>query len=130
MRQIQLIITIAACLLATSQVSAEQQPANPVKLTSAITTLDGHEGIIADVSIEPGAAMPVHQHPGDEFLYMLSGSVELAQENQPPLILSAGDAHKIAAGTIHSPKAGPEGARAIVFRVHPSGEPVTVIINE
>jgi quercetin dioxygenase-like cupin family protein len=125
---------LLAATFVVSSTAAEQplkqQPPNPTKLQSKISTLDAHEGIIVDVTIEPNAAMPVHQHPGDEFLYILSGTTELALENRAPLQLKAGDAYQIPAGTVHSPKAGAEGARAIVFRVHPSGEPVTVLLNE
>ena len=125
-------IMMLSCALWLTSAAIAKEPAqeSPIKLTSPISTIDSHEGIIADVTIEPNAAMPIHQHPGDEFLYMLSGSVELAMENRAPLTLTAGQAFQIPAGTIHSPKAGPEGARAIVFRVHPEGQPVTVPINE
>ena len=117
-------------VLSSYSEEAHSQEPSPLKLQTPITTLTGHEGIIADVTIAAGAELPAHQHPGDEFLYMLRGSVELSRPDQETLTLRAGDAFQIAAGTVHTPRGGPEGARAIVFRVHPQGEQITVPVNE
>jgi len=34
---------------------------------------------------------PLHSHPGEEFLYVLSGRVELVLEGETPILLKAGD---------------------------------------
>ena len=34
---------------------------------------------------------PLHSHPGEEFLYVLSGSMELLLEGEAPILLKAGD---------------------------------------
>ncbi len=119
------VSTTALALLsmdAYAQTSGSNQPV----LRAPISSLDSQEGIIADINIPAGAEMPKHQHPGDEFLYMIAGTVELERDGLPVKILTAGDAFQIPAGLAHRPKAGAKGARAIVFRVHPEGQEVTV----
>lgn len=125
-----LVLSIAwvGCSLAADTNQVNDQ-ANLV-LREKISSVDSHEALIADVVIPAGASMPRHQHPGDEFLYMLQGQVMLAQDGRDTIVLTAGQAYRITAGTIHAPQAGAQGARAIVFRVHPEGEVVTNIVED
>ena len=84
---------------------------------------DNLEVIISDVVIPPGAQVPRHTHPGEEFVYVIEGGalhIEEGKEDQP---LKAGEALVIRPGRAHEPIGGAEGGRAIVFRVHVKGEP-------
>ena len=81
------------------------------------------EVIVSDVIIPPGATVPAHYHPGQEFLYMIEGTAVHVEEGKPDLPLKAGDSYVIPPRAAHAPKGGPEGARAIVFRVHKAGQP-------
>ncbi len=119
-------VSIAALALLSMYGYAQDSAPNLPVLRAPISSLDSQEGIIADINIPAGAEMPKHKHPGDEFLYMIAGTVELERDGLPVKILTAGDAFQIPAGLAHRPKAGANGARAIVFRVHPEGQEVTV----
>lgn len=77
--------------------------------------------IISDVVIPPSATVPRHYHPGEEFLYVLKGSAVHVEEGKPDLTRKAGDAYVIPPRAVHAPRGGPEGPRAIVFRVHVDG---------
>jgi quercetin dioxygenase-like cupin family protein len=81
------------------------------------------EVIVSDVIIPPNATVPRHYHPGQEFLYVIEGSAVHVEQGKPDLPLKAGDTYVIPPRAIHSPRGGPEGARAIVFRVHVKGQP-------
>jgi quercetin dioxygenase-like cupin family protein len=98
-------------------------------LRAPITIADGLEVIISDVVIPPGATVPRHYHPGEEFLYVIEGSAVHVEEGQPDHELRAGDAYVIPPRARHSPRGGPEGARAIVFRVHVAGEPERILVD-
>lgn len=76
------------------------------------------EVIVSDVVIPPGAQVPRHYHPGEEFLYVIEGSAIHVEEGKPDRVLNTGDGYVIPPRAIHEPKGGPEGARGIVFRVH------------
>jgi quercetin dioxygenase-like cupin family protein len=98
-------------------------------LKEKLDSAPGLEVVISDVVIPPGAQVPRHYHPGEEFLYLIEGTATHIEEGSPNRDLKAGDAMVIRMGKIHAPKAGPEGARAIVFRVHIEGEPERVLLE-
>ncbi|QLC23832.1 cupin domain-containing protein [Parasphingopyxis algicola] len=105
-------------------------PGSNQRLRAPITIAEGLEVIISDVVIPAGAAVPRHYHPGEEFLYVLEGSAVHVQEGQADITLSAGDSYVIPPRAIHSPRGGPDGARAVVFRVHVDGQPERILVPE
>jgi quercetin dioxygenase-like cupin family protein len=105
-------------------------PGSNQMLRAPITIADGLEVIISDVVIPPDTTVPRHYHPGEEFVYVLKGSAVHVEEGKPDQILKAGDAYVIPPRAEHAPRGGPEGARAIVFRVHVEGAEERILIEE
>ena len=105
-------------------------PGSNLMLRGPITISDDLEVIISDVVIPAGATVPRHFHPGEEFVYVIEGSAVHVEDGKPDQILSAGDAYVIPPQAEHAPRGGPEGARAIVFRVHKQGLPERINIGE
>lgn len=105
-------------------------PGSNQMLRAPLTMADGLEVIISDVVIPPHATVPRHYHPGEEFLYVIEGSAVHVVDGQPDRILRAGDADVIPPQAIHEPRGGPDGARAIVFRVHVEGADERVLVAE
>jgi quercetin dioxygenase-like cupin family protein len=52
------------------------------------------------------------------------------EKGQPDRVLEAGDTYVIPPRAEHAPRGGPEGARAIVFRVHAEGEEERILVEE
>lgn len=104
-------------------------PGSNAVLKAAIAAAPGLEVVISDVVIPPNAAVPRHYHPGEEFLYLIEGTATQIEDGAEDRDLKPGDALVIATGKVHAPKAGPEGARAVVFRVHVKGEPERVLVE-
>ena len=104
-------------------------PGSNLMLRAPITISDDLEVIVSDVVIPAGATVPRHFHPGEEFVYVIEGSAIHVEAGQPDQILRAGDAYVIPPQAEHAPRGGPEGARAIVFRVHKSGLPERVNVG-
>lgn len=133
-------LAAALCLLglaACSQPDAFPTPESPAPppgsnemLRAPISSVEGYEVLISDVVIPAGATVPRHFHPGEEFLYVISGSAIHVEEGQPDRELNAGDAYVIPPNAIHAPRGGPAGARAIVFRVHVADQPERVLVDE
>ncbi len=98
-------------------------------LKEKLDSAPGLEVVISDVVIPPDAQVPRHYHPGEEFLYLIEGTATHIEEGSANRELKPGDAMVIRMGKIHAPKAGPEGARAVVFRVHIEGEPERVLLD-
>lgn len=105
-------------------------PGSNLMLRGPITISDDLEVIISDVLIPAGASVPRHYHPGEEFVYVIEGSAVHIEAGKADQILSAGDAYVIPPEAEHAPRGGPNGARAIVFRVHKAGLPERVNMSD
>jgi quercetin dioxygenase-like cupin family protein len=106
------------------------QPGSNEMLRSAVEAAPDLEVIVSDVIIPPGATVPAHSHPGEEFAYVIEGSAVHVEEGKPDLDVAAGQSFVIPPNAVHAPRGGPEGARAIVFRVHRKGQPERIPAGE
>lgn len=100
-RMIKAILVVTTC---SGSLAFAQSP--PLGLTR--TELQRHdlsvssrEAVQTRVDFEPGAVAPWHSHPGEELIYVPTGSLEFQIRGQEPIILKAGDAYFIPAGAVH-----------------------------
>lgn len=105
-------------------------PGSNLMLRGPITISDDLEVIISDVVIPAGATVPRHFHPGEEFVYVIAGAAIHVEAGKPDTLISAGEAFVIPPEAEHAPRGGPDGARAIVFRVHKQGLPERVNVSD
>ena len=107
--------------------SASVQAAN--LLRESIAGVEGKEIIVSRVSFPPHTELPWHWHPGEEFFYVIEGSVTLKRRGEPDLPATQGDAQKIAPQIIHTGSTGDQGAELVIFRVHAEGEPERHLVD-
>ena len=105
-------------------------PGSHEMLRAPITVSDGLEVLISDVVIPPNGTVPLHYHPGEEFLYIIEGTATHREEGKDDMSMKAGDTYAIPPNAKHSPIGGPDGARAIVFRVHVKDQPERILVEE
>ena len=122
------VLYTAALPFAYAQAQQEPQATRPPPgsnqmLRAPLSSVPGIEVIVSDVVIPPNGQVARHYHPGEEVLYLIEGSAIHVEEGKPDLPLKVGDTYVIPQRAIHAPKGGPDGARAIVFRVHIAGQP-------
>ena len=91
-------------------------------LRESIADVEGKEVIVSRVSFPPYTELPWHWHPGEEFLYVIEGSVTLKRRGELDLTATQGGAQKIAPQVIHTGRTGEQGAELVIFRVHAVGE--------
>lgn len=103
-------------------------PGSNEMLRAPITAAPDLEVIVSDVIIPAGAQVPRHYHPGEEFLYLIEGSAIHVEEGKPDRIYKAGESFVIPPRAIHEPIGGPQGARAIAFRVHVKDQPERILV--
>jgi quercetin dioxygenase-like cupin family protein len=103
----------------------------PIKRTelhrSDLTDVVGKETVIYIADVMPGAVGGRHTHYGDEYVYVLEGTLVVTPDGQPPITLRKGDvAHIAPKDGIHAAKNGSnsETARALVFIVAEKGKPL------
>lgn len=120
-------------ILALFLVNVTHVKADGVKLETLLKTqLEGVEGtevIVSKVHIPANTSLRKHWHPGEEFVYILEGSVTLWQEGKDNITGKKGEVIKIPLKQIHTGITGDEGADVLVFRVHEKGKPERVIVE-
>lgn len=107
--------------------------ADELKLENLMKTeLEGvsaWEVVVSRVDIPPDTALPRHWHPGEEFAYVLSGSVTLWQKDQVDRHFKQGELAKVPLKQIHTAIAGPQGVKLLIFRVHETGQPERIDVD-
>ena len=98
-------------------------------LKSQLEGVKGTEVIVSRVSIPPNTSLPKHWHPGEEFGYVLEGSVVLWQEGKDDIVAREGDVLKVPLKQVHTAVTKDEGAVLLVFRVHEQGKPERVPVK-
>ena len=83
----------------------------------------GTEVVVSHVTIPPNTSLPKHWHPGEEFAYVLKGSVTLWQKDKESVLGKTGDVIKVPLKQIHTAVTKEEGVTLLVFRVHEQGKP-------
>ena len=130
-----MLLHLASLLLLTA---AQDTPAAP-QPTPGITRTDlqqhdlgiaGREVVQTRVDFAPGAIAPRHTHPGEEIVYVLSGTIEYRIDGQPTAILRAGDVLFIPAETAHSASnIGLENASELATYVVVKGKPLVAPVK-
>lgn len=102
---ILLVIMLSAALLAgwsdfTVSADVNRPPALAADnlLREAIDGVEGKEVIMSRVSFSPNIEPPCHRHPGEEFFYVIEGSVTLKRRGQPDVFNLRGDFQKLPLG--------------------------------
>ena len=84
----------------------------------------GREGVTTVAEIPPGATSARHSHPGEDFGYLIEGTIVLMVDGQPPLTVHAGETFFTARGQIHNARnIGTTMARAVDTYVIDKGKP-------
>ena len=89
----------------------------------------GGEVIVSRVTMPPHTSLPKHWHPGEEFGYVLEGTVTLWQEGKDDIIAKPGDVVKVPLKQVHTAITTDVGATILVFRVHEEGKPERVLVD-
>jgi len=91
----------------------------------------GYETIQARIDLEPGAAVGMHSHPGEEVIYVLEGIFEYQIEGEKPVILKAGEVLFVPAGKNHSAKnIGKVKASELATYIVKKGKPLLLFKEE
>ena len=87
------------------QVASAQQPGvKRTELQRHDLSVPGREVIQVRVEVDPGVALPMHSHPGEEIVYVLEGTWEFQIEGKAAMTLKAGDVAFVPTGMKHAPK--------------------------
>jgi quercetin dioxygenase-like cupin family protein len=93
------------------------------------TTLSGDatkESVMVSAEFAPGATTGRHTHPGDEYTFVLQGTLEISGEGREPRRVTVGDVYHNPRGLIHEARNVGDGpARVSITFVIDKGQPIT-----
>ena len=118
---------IAFIAIGSQSVAAELKLENLMK--SQLEGVNGTEVIVSRVTIPPNTSLPRHWHPGEEFAYILDGSVTLWQKGKDNIVGMKGDVIKVPLKQIHTAVTKEEAVTILVFRVHEQGKPERIKVD-
>lgn len=128
MTRAALAATLTAGALALTAVAGLGETKLTPVLSTPLKGMEGMEGQVVLIEADPGWETPKHHHPGQLFVYVLEGSLEVAVEGEEPRTIGPGEA---VYETPDVPMVGrnastTEPAKLIVFQVGKAGEPLMV----
>src|SRR3954471_13446570 len=131
---IRSIVAVAALTLGVgvSPLLAQSRPAGTtrVDLQRHDLSIPGREAVQLRVDFAPGSSFPRHTHPGEEIIYVLTGTLEY-EVGGKPVTLKAGDVLFVPSGTVHAARnVGGTPAAELATYVVEKGEPLTEIVKE
>jgi quercetin dioxygenase-like cupin family protein len=124
----------AAALLALgsgSPLGAQARPAGTTRtdLQRHDLSVPGREMLQARVDFARGVTFPRHTHPGEEIIYVLSGTLEYEIAGKA-VTLKAGDVLFVPNGVVHAAKnVGDAPAAELATYVLQKGKPLTQIVK-
>jgi quercetin dioxygenase-like cupin family protein len=114
-----------AAVLAMIAVSSAQPPAAKfTELQRRDIPGTGREGVTTVAEIAPGVTSARHSHPGEDFGYLIEGTIVLYVDGKPPQTVKAGETFFTERGQIHNARnIGTTMARAVDTYVIDKGKP-------
>src|SRR3954468_17476507 len=86
-------------MLAAGVAAAQDQPIKRTELLrSDVADVPGKQTVIYVADVAPGAEGARHAHYGDEYVYILEGTLTIKPDGKDPIILGRGQAAHIAPG--------------------------------
>jgi quercetin dioxygenase-like cupin family protein len=123
------ILTIGSAL-ALHLASAQQPGVKRTELQRHDLSVPGREVIQVRVEVDPGVALPLHTHPGEEVAYVLEGTWEYQIEGQGVRTLKSGDTAFVPAGVKHAAKnVGSDKGVALATYIVEKGKPLVVPVK-
>ena len=90
-------------------------------LIGPLAAAENTEVVVSEFTLPPNTKLPKHWHPGEEFAYIIKGSLTMWMENKGEKKYNKGDACVVPLKKVHSVRTFDEGVTVLVFRVHEKG---------
>jgi len=134
-RNIMLAVAFGAAVLAgvwaSGALNAQQPGFKRTELQRHDLGIPGREVVQARAEFDTGASIGKHTHPGEEFGYILEGSLEFEIAGKPNATLKAGDAFFIPPETVHAAKnVGKGPAKVLATYVVEKGKPLATMVGK
>jgi quercetin dioxygenase-like cupin family protein len=115
------------------RLSAQQAPVTrTVLLRTDVAGVEGKEAVIVVAEIAPGATTGKHWHAGQEFAYVLEGSLRLVAEGKPAVTLTPGEVIQQPSRQVHEGRntSATAPVKVLAFYVAEKGQPLTTAVPD
>ena len=118
-------LAVAAAAGTWSVLYAQQPGFTRTTLQDQDLSIKDRHAVVARAEFIPGGAAGRHTHPGEELGYVVSGTLQLLVDGQPPRTIKAGEVFFVPAGVVHDGKNVGKG-KAVVLATYvvEKGKPV------
>jgi quercetin dioxygenase-like cupin family protein len=120
-------VALALGQAALAAARADDQPITRTELMRAdVADAPGKETVIYVADLKPGAVGGKHTHFGDEFVYVLDGTLVVEPVGREPITLTAGDVGHFTPDVVHAARNGSATApgKVLVILVVDKGKPL------
>jgi quercetin dioxygenase-like cupin family protein len=114
------------------RLSAQQEPVTrTVLLRTDVAGVEGKEAVIVVAEIAPGATTGKHWHAGQEFAYVLEGSLSLSVDGKPAVTFTPGEAFQQPPQQVHEGQNASATApvKILAFYIADKGQPLTTPVH-
>jgi quercetin dioxygenase-like cupin family protein len=134
MRKSILVLAGVVMIAALGMAAAARQAAAPTftrtLLQDQTLSVKDRHGVMSRSDFQPGAESGRHMHPGEEFGYVLEGTIELMEDGKPARRLKAGDIIFVPANTVHNARnVGTGTLRVLSTYVLETGKPMAIPVK-
>jgi quercetin dioxygenase-like cupin family protein len=117
----------AAVVAAVALCGGQQPSAKFTELQRHNLTVANGEGVSMLIEIPAGGVSARHSHPGEDFGYLLEGTIVLMIDGYPPQTVKAGETFFTPRGHLHSARnIGTTTAKAVDTYIIDKGKPVVI----
>ena len=102
-----------------------------VLLRTDVAGVEGKEAVVVFAEIAPGATTGKHLHAGQEFAYILEGSLAMTMEGQPAVTFKSGEAFQQPPKQVHEGQNASATApvKILAFYLADKGQPLTTPVH-
>jgi quercetin dioxygenase-like cupin family protein len=119
------LAVVVATFTVAAQQPAQQTGFKRTPVQQGDLSVPGREAVQAIAEISPGAESGRHTHPGEEFGYVLEGTISVEVQGKPAMMKKAGEGFIIPAGTIHNARNTSKAvAKVLATYIIEKGKPV------
>jgi quercetin dioxygenase-like cupin family protein len=117
--------------LGHQRLSAQPESATrTILLRTDVAGVTGKEVVIVLAEIAPGATTGKHLHAGQEFAYILEGSLSMTMEGKPAVTFKPGDAFQQPPQQVHEGQnaSATASVKVLAFYLADKGQPLTTAV--
>ena len=120
-------LTVGCAALTTAQ--PRPQGTTRTDLQRYDLSIPGREVLQARVDFAPGSSFPRHKHPGEELIYVITGTIDY-EINGKWVTVKAGDVLFVPDGVVHAARnTSTEPAAELATYVLEKGKPLTTFVE-